>query len=342
MKLVKKYWFLVIVAILILSLVGYKLLTPAPLKGKAYTVKKGDLKNSLSFSGKVDAGEKAVLKFQSSGRLAWVGVKEGDYVKKFQGIASLDREQLKKTMKKYMNTYVKQRNSFEGSNADNKNYETSGTLSDAQKESVKRTLSDAQASLDSSVLDYEIQNLAYKDAYLYTPIEGLVTHVAISEVGTNVTPAGAEFEIVNPKTVFFSALADQTEIIKLRVGMKAALSLDAYPNDNIQGEITSVAFGPKEGESGTVYEVKIAITGDNSDMKYRLGMTGDVEFVFDQKKDVLFVPAKYIKGNGKKEVYKLMNGKKEKVEVRVGETMDGSVIILDGLKEGDVVYDQAN
>lgn len=342
MKLVKKYWFLVLVVVSVLGLFGYKLLTPAPLKGKAYIVKKGDLKSSLSFSGKVDAGEKVVLKFQSSGRLTWVGVKEGDYVKKFQGIASLDREQLKKTMEKYLNTYVKQRNSFEGSSADNKNYETSGTLSNAQKEAVKRTLSDAQASLNNSILDYEIQNLAYKDAYLYTPIEGLITRVAISEVGTNITPAGAEFEVVNPKTVFFSALADQTEIIKLRAGMKADLSLDAYPDEKITGEIISAAFSPKEGESGTVYEVKIAMSDDNSDMKYRLGMTGDVEFIFDQKSNVLSVPAKYVKGNGKREVYKLVNGKKEKVEIKIGETMDGSVIVLDGLKEGDVVYDQAN
>lgn len=333
---------MVLVVALVVIFVGYKVMTPAPLKGKAYTVKKGDLKNSLSFSGKVDASEKVVLKFQSSGRLSWVGVKEGDYVKKYQGIAALDREQLKKTMEKYLNAYTKQRNSFEGSNADNKNFENSGSLSDAQKEAVKRTLSDAQASLTNSVLDYEIQNMAYKDAYLYSPIEGIVTHVAVSEVGTNITPAGAEFDVVNPKTVFFSSVADQTEIIKLKAGMKADMALDAYPDEKITGEIISTAFGPKEDESGTVYEVKIAMSGNNGDMKYRLGMTGDVEFIFDQKKDVLFIPSKYLKTNGKKEVFKLVNGKKERAEVKVGETMDGSVIILDGLKEGDVIYDQAN
>ena len=55
-------------------------------KEAAYMVTKATLKNTLNLSGKIDASEKATLGFQTAGRLAWVGVKEGDYVKKGQGI----------------------------------------------------------------------------------------------------------------------------------------------------------------------------------------------------------------------------------------------------------------
>jgi multidrug efflux pump subunit AcrA (membrane-fusion protein) len=41
----------------------------------AYKIKRQDLKESLSFSGTIDASEKAILRFASSGKLAWVGVK---------------------------------------------------------------------------------------------------------------------------------------------------------------------------------------------------------------------------------------------------------------------------
>jgi len=51
-------------------------------------VKKKDLLESVSASGKVEAEEEAVLTFQTSGRLAWVGVKEGDRVEQWQAIAS--------------------------------------------------------------------------------------------------------------------------------------------------------------------------------------------------------------------------------------------------------------
>lgn len=46
-----------------------------------YKVKRQTLSESLTFSGSVDAQEKATLRFQTSGRLAWVGVTEGDVVK---------------------------------------------------------------------------------------------------------------------------------------------------------------------------------------------------------------------------------------------------------------------
>jgi macrolide-specific efflux system membrane fusion protein len=110
MNFVRKYWFWGLVVVAVLGFVGFKMFAPVPLKGKTFTVKKGDLRDTLSFSGTVDASEKVALKFQSSGRLSWVGVKEGDVVKKFQGIASLDRESLKKTMANYLNTYLKERN----------------------------------------------------------------------------------------------------------------------------------------------------------------------------------------------------------------------------------------
>jgi len=341
MSFIKRFWFWGLLLICILGFIGYKMLVPAPLKGKAFAVKKEDLRDSLSFSGVIDANEKVVLKFQSSGRLTWVGVKEGDRVKKFQGVATLDRESLKKTMENYMNTYLKERNSFENTHDTNRDYEVSG-LTSAQKEVIKRKVQDSQSDLENSVRNYEVQTLAYKDAFLYTPIEGIVTRVAVPNVGVNITPAAAEFEVVNPKTLFFSSLADQTEVTRLTEGMKAVINLDAFPDEKIDGVVSLVSFGPKEGESATVYEVKIEMPINNEEMRYRLGMTGDVEFVFEEKKDVLAIPLKYIKGTKNKEVYKLVNGKKEKVGIRVGKEFDGSVEILEGLKEGDVIYDQAN
>lgn len=341
MNFVRKYWFWGLVVVAVLGFVGFKMFAPVPLKGKTFTVKKGDLRDTLSFSGTVDANEKVALKFQSSGRLSWVGVKEGDVVKKFQGIASLDRESLKKTMANYLNTYLKERNSFENTHDTNRDYEVSG-LTSAQKDVIKRTVQDSQSNLENSVRNYEIQTLAYKDAYLYTPIEGIVTHVDVPNVGLNITPAGAVFDVVNPKTLFFSSLADQTEVTRLKPGLKAVITLDAFPDQKIDGVVTFVSFGPKEGESATVYEIKIDLPVNNEALKYRLGMTGDVEFLFEERKDVLYIPSKFVKGTKIKEVYKLVNGKKEKVTIKTGKDFDGSIEVTEGLKDGDIIYDQAN
>jgi len=78
-----------------------------------YTVKRDDLQEILGVTGEVDASEKASLHFQTGGRLSWVGVKEGDVIKKYAGIASLDQRTLQKTLQKYLNTYSKERRDFE-------------------------------------------------------------------------------------------------------------------------------------------------------------------------------------------------------------------------------------
>lgn len=77
------------------------------------TVSRRTLKEELTLSGKIDAHEHETLQFQTSGLLTWVGVKEGDVVKKYQPIASLDVRSIKKTIDKYLNSYMKERWDFE-------------------------------------------------------------------------------------------------------------------------------------------------------------------------------------------------------------------------------------
>jgi len=69
-----------------------------------YTVKRETLQETLAVTGEIDAKEKVSLHFQAGGRLSWVGVKEGDTVKKYAGIAALDTRLLQKTRLKYLNT----------------------------------------------------------------------------------------------------------------------------------------------------------------------------------------------------------------------------------------------
>ena len=64
------------------------------------------IKSELTLAGSISASEIASLRFQNSGKLVWVGVKEGDKVKKWQAIASLDRKQLQKSLQTQFNNYL--------------------------------------------------------------------------------------------------------------------------------------------------------------------------------------------------------------------------------------------
>lgn len=310
-------------------------------KAKTYTVVQKDLVEELSLSGEIDADEKVSLRFQTSGLLAWVGVKEGDYVKKYQSLASLDKRELQNSMSKLLNTYSDTRWDFEQAQADNKDWQTAG-MTDEARATVKRTLDKYQFDLNNSVISVESSALALKFATLWTPIEGIVTGIEAPLAGQNITPATATFSVVNPKTLIFSATVDQTEVVSFSQGMKGTVSLDSFDDMEIPAEVRTIGFTPKTGESGTVYELIMTIDlGENTD-KIRIGMTGDVNFVLREIKDVLVIPEAYLKKtNGKYSVILLVGGKQIMKDVTVGDSVEGMVIIKEGLNEKDVIYNQS-
>lgn len=340
----KRHFKLIILVVVISFIAVYFFQTKVSSAGKKVvteTVKKGTLEEKLTISGTVEAEEKVDLKFQASGRLSWVGVKTGDYVKKYQGIASLDQRDVEKNLKKKLLAYMNERWDFEQGRDDKsvrgrEIYQVPG-LTDAER----RVLDKAQFDLNSTVLDVEIAVLAKEYAFLWTPIEGLVTRIDTPFAGLNITPATAEFEIINPKSVYFSANADQSEVVTLTEGQLGELVLDSYPDATISGMIKFIAFTPKTGETSTVYEVKFSINDDNSNYKYRMGMGGDLSFVTKKKVATLYLPVKFVKSeNGKKFVMVKKDGKDKKEYVETGMETDVDTEIVSGVKEGETVYEQ--
>lgn len=340
-KFLKKRWYFVIGALIVIFFIfsnNQQAQKSKEKTQKTYKVKKETLSKTLSLSGEIDAEEKATLKFQTSGHLAWVGVKEGDMVKKYQVIASLDQRDLRNRLTKYLNTYAVQRNSFEQTKDDNWNDQYA--LGQNIRDEAKRVLENNQYNLNNAILDVEYQNLTVQYANLWTPIEGIVTKVTTPYAGVNVTPAGAEFEVINPNTIFLSVTAEQSDVVLLKQDMEGEIVFDAFPEKVYKGTIDYIAFSPKTGETGTVYQVKLKLDDQALELPLKLAMTGDVEFALSKKKNVLSVPIQYLKKDTKGEYLMIeRKSKKEKIYVSRGEEFDSKVEIKKGIEVGDVVYD---
>lgn len=307
---------------------------------ESVTVRRETIRETLTISGHLEADEKTTLRFQTSGFLSWVGVKVGDRVSRYQAIASLDREELKKRLQKYLLSYQKNRWDFDQTKDEYQDPEQKyWGLSQEARSKIDRALDKSQFDLNSSVLDVEIQNIALNYATLTTPIAGLITKADSPFAGVNITPSQAEFEVINPASLYLSVLADQTEVIKLSQDMAADMTFDAYPDRTVHGTVTDISYTPKEGETGTVYEVKLSIP-DKETTSYRLGMTADALFTTGEKKDALVIPSKFIKSeNGKSYVTKGVGNAREKVFIQTGIESDSNVEVTSGLSEGDILYD---
>ena len=301
-------------------------------------VKKSDIIQSISASGEIEAERQATLRFQTSAQLIWVGVKEGDKVKKWQAIASLDIREVEKNIKKKLLAYLNERWDFEQSRdnygVEGVSIESVGILTEAER----RILEKAQFDLDSTVLDVEIQDLAKKLATLVTPIEGIVVDIETPIAGINITPATAEFIIADPSEMKFVARVDESDIGQVEIGQDVEIVLDAYLEDVFEGLIQKISFSAvTTSGGGTAFEIEILLP-ENEEEKFKVGMNGDVEIIISSAKDILTIPVgAVIEKNGQQFVKAIEGRNVIEVEVKTGIESETKTQILEGLTEGQIV-----
>jgi len=305
-----------------------------PKKDTVITPKIQNLKSDLTLAGSVNASEIASLRFQNSGKLVWVGVKIGDRVKKWQAIASLDKEQLRKSLSTQYNDYRTELSQFQDTQDTYQKTKDDFLVTDT----IQRILDRTQYSLNNSVITYEIADMAIKEATLVSPIAGVVTQIDQPLTGTNITPATATFTIINPGSVYFKSEIDQADVPKIKIGQKATIKVDAFPDISFDSEITYISFIPVAGQSSTVYEIRFKLPVDNKDLNYRLGMDGDVLITLSQQDNALTIPLDALNDdNGKNFVWVKNNDNLSKKYVTIGIENDTEVQILSGLNPNDSV-----
>jgi len=302
---------------------------------KRYTATQQTIISQLSLSGTVDAEEKTTLQFQTSGQLAWVGVKEGERVEKWQALASLDQRELRQNLQKKLYDFMDKRwdhdqlkDDYESQKTDNWNI----YLTDE----ITRIAQQSQFGLNKTIIDVELSQLAINLSTLITPIGGIVTQVDQPLAGTNITPAGARFEVVNPNTLYLKVVVDQQDVVKLEPNLEAKIIFDSFPNEQYSGKVYYSSFKPAPGEENS-YLVKISLP-ETIISKLRLGMAAEANIITAKKTNVLSVPFLAINQEGTRfYVNVLDNNKVEKRFVTTGIESDEYVEIVSGLENGEVI-----
>lgn len=333
----KKFIALAVVAVT-LAIIGFKIMSDNKKQYVLVQVKKGNLTQLVSASGKLKSENQIDLKFQSSGLLSWVGVKEGNSVKKWQGIASLDKRQLQNDIKKKLLAYMNQRWSFEQTQDDYKTKRDAFILTDAEK----RILQVAQFNLDSSVIDVETYDLARQLATITSPIDGIITHLEYSVPGENVTLATIIATVVSPNKMIFEANIDEGDIAKIFMNQKAEITIDAYPDEVFEGEVAKISFAATTTSGGgTAFPVEISIPAYEN-FKFKIGMNGDAELVAKEANDILIVPTQAIfQTNGQSFIWKVVNKTLTKQEIKTGLDNGEFTEVKSGLAENDQVLEEA-
>jgi RND family efflux transporter MFP subunit len=329
----KNHWKKILIVLIIVGGIGFGSYKKAQNNKEELTFENPRYQNLtkvLEVSGVIDAKEKANLRFAAGGKVVYLGANEGDFVKKWQTIATIDRRTLQKQLQQDLNTYMKERWDWE-TTQDGTNYPLE-TLE------TRRTIDKEQWDLNNEVLDIEIRDIAITNTVISAPFTGILVSSPTNVTGVNLL-ATEGFELVNPDTLIFKAAVDEADIAQVTTGQSGSIFLDAYPDDPISSQVNYIAYKSNASSTGTVFVVEFQLSGENLLNKYRLGMNGDVEIKLDDRENVLTIPFEATRERDDK-VYvdvKTEKNEYEEKEIKTGLETENYVEVLEGLNESDEV-----
>lgn len=328
----RKKLLLAVGILLVVFLIGRNLIIG---KNKGLTkesVKRGTVAQEMVLSGEVKASQDAKLYFAMPGELVWLGVKEGDLVKKGQVLARLDTTNLYASSEMAISDLRLAQATLDRVYDQLKGHEKDESFSQIET----RTMAEVSKDKAYRALTIAQKNLA--KASLTAPFDGVISNIIFPFTGINLLNTNYLVQIINPKTFYFEVVADQTEVVDLKVGQKVGVKLDPF-DETVEGMVEYISLSPIEGEAGTTYRVKIKIDDWPFDLnKIKMGMTGDAKFTLSERQNVLYLPPKFINSDQKGK-YVNLGRKDNKVYIETGIEGDDRVEVKGDINEGDVVYD---
>jgi HlyD family secretion protein len=133
----------------------------------------------------------------------------------------------------------------------------------------------------------------------------------------------------------------ESSVDKIKPGQKASVVMDAFPDQNFDGEVIKIASLPDQQRNWLspdikVYTTQVSIDGTHSFLKP--GMSARVEVYVDYAPNALVVPVQVVANrSGKKVCFAVNNGKSIEKTVKTGLFNDTWVQILEGINEGEEV-----
>ena len=231
--------------------------------------------------------------------------------------------------------------------------------SEKQITSLMSDIETARAKVDSDKNSYNI-NLSRENRYrlhsanckIRAPEDGQVVYanqdsrrMSESEMikeGSTVRQRQVLIRLPDKTQMQVKTMINESNISSVKVGMPAKISFDSMPNRIVEGVVTKVNLYPEIVwmSSAKDYVTLVKINEDIPEL--RSGLTAQVRIIADEQQDVLMVPVQCVTEYGKKTYCITYNeGVWGCKEVLLGASNEKQVIILDGLKEGDVVVSGA-
>lgn len=326
------------------------------------TVSSGEISETVTATGTLESVTQVDVGTQVTGIIDKLYADYNSEVTKGELIAEIDKTVLQADLNSADATLESARLTYEYTLT---NYKRDKALYDKQLISeydYQTSLKDykvAEQTYDKAKADRvrAAKNLNY--AEIYSPIDGIVISRAV-EVGqtvvSNMSVANL-FTIADLDHMQVVGNVDEADIGQVKVGQRVVFTVDAYPDDTFEGNVTQVRLSATTESNVVTYEV--IVSADNADHKLIPGLTANLTIYVLEENGAMtipvsatkFTPRDYpgVKGlpqpavsSGKKEddgshVYVVRGDSLYLTPVVLGAANGINVAVTSGLKEGDVV-----
>lgn len=271
----------VLIGLIILGVFLYFVTKDASDTTKIQTAKvsRETVRSEIIATGVVSSPFDISLKFGTSGKVNWVGYKEGDRVEQYSTIATLNNEQLQANLRQAQQDFTAAKA------ASDQYYDANGHPSvESYDQKVERTALDAAQ--NKAYDNIRKAQEALQDAVITAPFPGTLVKLSIMP-GDRVIANTDIGRLVDLDTLQFKSQVDETDIGAVTQGQKATLSLDAFPDKEFSSTVSNIADESTTTSTGaTAFDVTFQLPQTET---FRIGMNGEAHIITAQKDNVLTV-----------------------------------------------------
>ncbi len=200
-----------------------------------------------------------------------------------------------------------------------------------------RVLSESEVDLRASEVETAVAEVAelealISDHQIRAPFDGRVGLRMVS-VGALIRPGDVITTLDDIDTIKVDFTVPETELARLKPGVPLVARASAYPDRRFEGEVSAVDTQVNPQTRSVLARAVI----DNRERVLQPGMLIELEVLARQRQS-LAIPESALVPRGERQfVFRIIDGKAERVEVTVGTRQPGVAEITDGLQAGDVV-----
>lgn len=197
-------------------------------------------------------------------------------------------------------------------------------------QSAQNSLNNAQTALATAQTNLD-------NAVLKATVAGVVTTIS-AQAGENVSSASTTGFIViaNTGSMALHGTIGEADIVKLKLGEVATVTVDAVGTAKMTGKVTSLDPVATIASGVPVYGVDVTIDLVNASVKP--GMSGTANVIIASSPNTLTVPNLAVKtATGRRYLTVMKDGQQVDTDVTFGIANDTVTEVLTGVQEGDVV-----